>query len=84
MARPVRFERTTYCSGGRGQSIVSAENKELTEPDSDACTNACTRFQDGMQVDRLEAIAEAIRNLSTNDRQQLLQMLGQAPKDNDV
>jgi len=37
-----------------------------------------------MHADRLEAIAEAIRNLSTDDRQQLLQMLGQAPKDNDV
>ena len=80
MARPVRFERTTSCSGGTEQSIVSAENEGLTETDSGACTNACTKSEDDMHADRLEAIAEAIRNLPVEERQRLLQMLGRKPE----
>ncbi|HOF42128.1 MAG TPA: hypothetical protein PLD73_18825 [Candidatus Hydrogenedentes bacterium] len=80
MARPVRFERTTSCSGGTQQSIVSAENEGLAEIDSDACTNACTKFEDDVHANRLEAIAEAIRNLSAKERQRLLQMLGKKPE----
>ena len=80
MARPVRFERTTSCSGGTEQSITSDQNKELTESDSSACTNACTRSQDGAHGDHLEAIAEAIRSLPPEAQQQLLQMLSEPPE----
>ena len=79
MARPVRFERTTSCSGDTQQSIVSAENEGLTEIDSGACTNACTKSEDDVHADRLEAIAETIRSLPPEARQQLLLMLSEPP-----
>ena len=48
----------------------------LKNPDSARCTNGCTRTRETGHDDRLEALSDAIRNLTADEQATLTRLIG--------
>ncbi len=61
-----------------GQDSEVAAQQELASAEIPACTTACTDSQNPAHGAPLEALADALRNLSAQERAALAQLLGDA------
>ena len=70
------IEPSTSCLPDKCNTPANeAHGKDLDESESDRCTNGCTKTPETAQPNRLEALADALRNLTADEQTALWKLL---------
>ena len=70
------LEPPTPCTSSNGNPVGNAlQSKKIGAGGFEGCTNGCTRTPEASQLDRLEALADALRKLPEDQRRRFLDVL---------